>query len=89
MSDVNCPYCGAEQEINHDDGYGYDEDREHEQNCVSCTMTFKFTTSISYNYDVLCLDGDHNMEPAGDKWPDLWECSRCDFYELREPTIKV
>ena len=24
-SDVECPYCGAEQEINHDDGYGYDE----------------------------------------------------------------
>lgn len=25
MNDVNCPYCGAKQEINHDDGYGYAE----------------------------------------------------------------
>ena len=26
MYDVECPYCGAEIEINHDDGYGYEED---------------------------------------------------------------
>jgi len=28
-NDVECPYCGAEQEINHDDGQGYDEDVLH------------------------------------------------------------
>jgi len=31
MSDVECPYCGADVEINHDDGYGYTEDCLHEQ----------------------------------------------------------
>lgn len=25
MSDVKCPYCGNEQEINHDDGYGCED----------------------------------------------------------------
>jgi hypothetical protein len=38
MSDVNCPYCGAGQE------------------------------------------NDHDMEPFGDKWPDMYQCKNCDFY---------
>ena len=38
--DVYCPYCGAEQEINHDDGYGYEEDRRYQQQCGECEKTF-------------------------------------------------
>ena len=33
MKDVECPYCYADQEINHDDGYGFDEDQLYEQEC--------------------------------------------------------
>lgn len=84
MSDVKCPYCGAKQEINHDDGYGYEEDRDHEQNCVKCDKVFKFTTSISYHYSVECQDGDHDMEPFSDKHQHMYRCSRRDFYEYRE-----
>lgn len=84
MSDVRCPYCGAEQEINHDDGYGYEEGVDYEQNCVECDETFEFTTSISFSYDVLCQKGDHEMEPFGDKYPGMYQCSKCDFYERRE-----
>lgn len=84
MNDVKCPYCGTEQEINHDDGYGYDEGCDHEQHCIECEEEFIFTTSISYSYTVECREGDHNMEPFGDKWPGMYECSKCDFYEKRE-----
>jgi len=84
MSDITCPYCGQEQEINHDDGYGYEEDGDYEQGCVECDKTFKYTTSISFSYAVSCQDGDHAMEPFGDKWPSMYGCSKCDFYELRE-----
>tara|TARA_Y100000310_G_C20019265_1_gene506637 strand:+ start:233 stop:496 length:264 start_codon:yes stop_codon:yes gene_type:complete len=83
MSDVICPYCKTEQEINHDDGYGYEESVEHEQNCVNCSKYFKFTTSISFSYEVMCQDGDHDMEPFGDEWPDMYQCKNCDFYERR------
>lgn len=83
MTDVICPYCEEEQEINHDDGYGYEEDREFEQDCSFCDRTFKFTTSISFNYTVYC-EGEHKMENI---YKDLWECTRCDHYETRrEPT---
>ena len=30
---VECPYCGADVEINHDDGYGLEEDLIFKQEC--------------------------------------------------------
>jgi endogenous inhibitor of DNA gyrase (YacG/DUF329 family) len=52
MSDVECPYCGCEQDINHDDGYGYDESQTFEQECPECEKTFAFTTYIHFSYNV-------------------------------------
>ncbi len=82
QSDVKCPYCGADQEINHDDGYGYEEGEEHEQECV-CGEVFIFTTSISYTYAEYCREGDHEMEPFGEKWPGMYGCTRCEYYEKK------
>ncbi len=84
MSDVNCPYCNAEQEINHDDGYGYEEDDHHEQRCVSCDKEFEFTTSIMYHYNTYCKDESHEMEQSAfEQHKDLYSCKNCDFYEVR------
>jgi len=84
MSDVKCPYCGTEQDIDHDDGYGYEEGRDHEQDCVECAKTFNFMTSVSYSYDVYCRNPeDHDMEPFGDRWPGMYQCKNCEFYERR------
>ncbi len=84
MPDVTCPYCRTEQEINHDDGYGYDEHEEYEQQCIHCKQIFFFTIAISFSYEVYCQDGDHIMQPFGDQWPDMYECAKCDFYEKRK-----
>lgn len=64
MTDVECPYCDAEQEICHDDGYGYEEGRLFEQQCSECEKVFTFTTSISFYYDAYqadCLNGDEHV----------------------------
>lgn len=58
--DINCPYCDAAQDINHDDGYGYEEDEVHQQHCSECDKYFTYTTSIMFHYDVEkadCLNG--------------------------------
>lgn len=83
MSEVTCPYCGTLQEINHDDVYGYEEDRQHEQGCHGCDEYFKFTTAISYDYTVLCQDEDHKIvaevsEYQGYKYLHK-HCTKCDW----------
>lgn len=64
--DIECPYCGTYQEINHDDGYGYEEDTAHNQKCGNCDKTFVFYTSISFYYESQkadCLNGaEHEYE---------------------------
>lgn len=66
--DIECPYCGTWQDINHDDGYGYEEDTAHNQCCENCDKTFVYFTSISFNYDSQkadCLNGsEHEYEPS-------------------------
>lgn len=82
--DVECPYCGEGQEINHDDGYGYGEDDTHEQQCGECDKNFAYTTAISFDHYASkadCLNGgDHNYEVVmhvPSYWPDWKRCMDC------------
>lgn len=65
MEHLKCPYCSHAQEVNHDDGAGYEEDRAHEMECYECEKTFVFSTNISFHYrpsKADCLNGaDHNL----------------------------
>lgn len=83
--DVECPYCGKGQEICHDDGYGYQEDRMHQQQCGECDKTFTYTTSISFYYDAdkaPCLneESDHDWKPTN-TIPREWTRMRCTWCE--------
>jgi len=63
MSDTECPYCEAAIEINHDDGYGYNESDTYNQQCDECDKYFAFTTSISFYYETSkapCMNGGHH-----------------------------
>lgn len=79
-----CPYCGKEVEINHDDGYGYDESRTFQQECEHCEKTFAYTTCISIDHELSkadCLNGEpHKMNPVKHSlqyWPNWVRCSDC------------
>lgn len=90
MSDTQCPYCGALQEINHDDGYGYEEDETYQQECGSCSKTFIYTTSVSYFYDANkadCLNGGQHNYQLSHTYPKRYSrmvCQTCD--DQRSPT---
>jgi len=61
MYDIECPYCGKEQDICHDDGHGYEEGVRHEEECEECEKTFIFLTTISFDYEPYkadCLNGE-------------------------------
>lgn len=89
MSDVECPYCGADQEICHDDGYGYDEDAIHQQTCGECSKVFAYTTAIIMHYEAMqadCLNGGAHAFVRRKRFGihgarDVLCCSMCDHEE--------
>lgn len=91
MSDVECPYCGKDNEINHDDGYGYEEGTTYNQECNHCEKIFTYTTMISFDYEpgmAPCLnqESDHDWQPThtAPKYATKMRCSWCD--DRRDPT---
>lgn len=66
MADLECPYCDADNDVNHDDGAGYAEGVAHQMQCRACEKFFIFETEISFYYTqskANCLnDGDHVWE---------------------------
>ena len=96
FSDIECPYCEKGLEINHDDGYGYEEDEVFEQKCEHCGKTFTYTTSISFYHEAQkapCLNGKpHNwIDISG--FPEGFQsnrhkCSYCEKIELKDKTLK-
>jgi len=85
MNDIDCPYCGKSQQINHDDGYGYEEWEIYEQECGDCGKIFVYTTSISFYYEASKADckngGEHDLRPIhgypGYLFTGIKECFNC------------
>ena len=91
MGDMQCPYCGADQEVCHDDGAGYSEDERHEHTCSVCDKTFVFTTCISFSYTPRkadCLNGTPHDLVLSNTQPRQYSkmrCKHCDYE--RGPTL--
>jgi hypothetical protein len=89
---VDCPYCGSDVSINHDDGYGYEEDSRHEEYCGKCEKNFVYTTMIMFHYNAYkadCLnDSEHKYKQSSThpKWATKMVCEDCD--EKRAPTTE-
>ena len=80
MMDVECPYCGEVQDINHDDGYGFTEDEIFEQECVECEKIFAFTTSILFQHEAHkadCLNGGKHKYKRTHTYPIRYTKMRC------------
>lgn len=90
--DLNCPYCDEELEINHDDGFGYEEDTKHEMECDKCEKRFVFTTSISFYYEADkadCLNGKSHKYELTYTSPREFSKMRCKYCDdERELTEK-
>lgn len=88
MDNVECPYCESEEEINHDDGYGYEEDRVFNQQCGNCEKYFVFTTSISFYYEAekaACLNGAEHDYKKTATHPAEWARLRCTVCSHEKP----
>ncbi len=91
-SDVDCPYCGKGNDINHDDGYGYEEGELFEQECGDCGKTFAYSSSMSWNHEAFeapCLNGEpHKWKQCGgypaEAFIGRFECPDCGKEERRD-----
>ena len=89
--DLECPYCGHEQDVCHDDGFGYEEYKRHEVECHFCEKWYVFTTYVSYSYTpekAECLNtGEHNIKETRNENGHqeyiiiIRECKDCDYKE--------
>lgn len=90
MSDMKCPYCGADQEVCNDDGHGCDEDVRHEHTCSECDKTFVFTTYIRWHYTAEkadCLnDSEHKLKMSSTNPRRYSKMRCCDCDHERKPT---
>ena len=83
MSDITCPYCDHDQEVNHDDGANYDEDKTNQMECYECEKTFVFQTCISFDYypeKADCLNGGNHDFKATHTVPRQYtkmQCTAC------------
>lgn len=82
-SDVECPYCGGGQDIDHSDGYGFEQGETHQQECVHCSKIFIYQSHISFSYDVDkadCLNGAEHDWQLTKTIPEMrrMHCSMCD-----------
>ncbi len=90
INDIECPYCGVGQEINHDQGFGYEEDTAHEQECIACEKMFVFYTSTNFSYEANkadCLNGSEHQYEATWIYPVEFSKMQCrDCEHSRIPT---
>jgi len=82
--DLECPYCGKELVVNHDEGQNYEQDTLHEMECSECEKNFVFTTYMHFSYEAKkadCLnDNKHNWEITRTVPVELsrMRCTMCD-----------
>ena len=91
MSDLECPYCGAENKVCHDDGYGYEEDDLHEMECCKCEKLFVFTTSIIFyyrSYAAECLNTSKHDLVETKTYPKRFSRMQCKHCSYSEPLSK-
>jgi len=92
MSEIECPYCGHEQEVCHDDGENYEEGKANEMECYECEKYFVFYTTFSVDYEskkAECLNGEgHTYKPTHThpRERSRMRCDQCD--KERQPTEK-
>lgn len=90
MKDLQCPYCGKEQDVDTNDGDCFEEDVQHQMECVRCSKRFVFSTSIIFHYrpeKANCLNGDEHAWVPTETFP--IECTKMVCWtcgEERKPT---
>lgn len=91
-TEIECPYCYHDFDLNHDDGAYYDQGRREEAECPECEKVFMVSSSMHWSYEgekADCLnDGEHEWEPVKgsprEYFHETYRCNGCDEEECRD-----
>ncbi len=95
MTNITCPYCGHEQEICQDDGYGSNQNEIYQTECYECEKTFNFSVEYYCEFTAFadCKNGgDHEWEGRWSHDPKTNETHRheyCCVCNLDKPEAKA
>jgi hypothetical protein len=103
MNDIECPYCGEDCDVCHDDGAGYAEDEIHQMECKHCGKAFCFETSVMFLYSPRkadCLNGEPHNYQETNTYPKRYtklDCKMCGKIKdlpknhpyLNQPKIRI
>ena len=83
MSNIECPYCYADNDVCHDDDEGFQEGVKHEMQCSTCNHNFTFETAVTVNYypeKADCLNGSpHDLYTSRTYGDTQWlRCKNCE-----------
>ncbi len=82
--ELECPYCDHEFDMDHDDGFGYEQDVTSQIECPECSKLFVFTTSISFHYCTSkadCLNNGEHVFEITHTCPKEFSKMRCSMCE--------
>lgn len=94
MRDIECPYCGHEQDVCQDDGHASEDGATYEEQCESCEKMFALVPSISFDfgtYKADCMnDGPHDWNVSkhihyeGKKYRRCNVCQESEYFHDNE-----
>lgn len=89
MTDLNCPYCNAEQDVD-TEYYDGQEDTRYEHECSECKKVFVYTMQTHFTFEPYksdCLNGSQHKYKLTKTWPKEFSRMQCeDCHDERELT---
>ena len=87
MSDVTCPYCKEDFEVNHDDGAHYKDGESEQDYCPNCGKIVLIYSSCIWSHEAQQADCLNDSPHPFSEWSTLWKGEKNDnlgkFYERR------
>lgn len=90
MKDVVCPYCGYQQDVDHED-FSRREDELFQHECYSCDKMFVYSLDVQISFKARradCLNGGEHLWEKTQTFPVEFSVMRCNYCGKEKPLAK-
>jgi len=86
--DIECPYCGNEQDVCQDDGFACEPDITYEECCEKCSKNFALSVSwnpVYYTEKAECMNGKPHKYEITKTTPSAFSKMQCVWCDASRP----